>query len=80
MSPTMLRTRNLRVVIYPNDHDPPHVHVIAPDAEAKFELSDLECIYSRGFSKKALKQIHEFLAENKELLEETWYDYHQEEE
>lgn len=78
MSPTMLRTRNLRVVIYPNDHDPPHVHVIAPDAEAKFELSDFECVFSRGFSMKALKQIRDYLLENKELLVETWCDYHEE--
>ena len=29
---------NLRVVIYPNDHLPEHVHVIGTECEAVFEL------------------------------------------
>lgn len=36
--PTVLRIDGLRVVIYPNDHRPAHVHVIGADAEAVFEL------------------------------------------
>jgi len=28
--PTVLRAGGLRVVIYPNDHPPAHVHVIGP--------------------------------------------------
>jgi hypothetical protein len=36
--PTILRIDGLRVVIYPNDHSPEHVHVIGPDREAVFEL------------------------------------------
>lgn len=37
--PTILRIGNLRVVIYPNDHRPAHVHVIGPDGEAVFFLN-----------------------------------------
>ena len=29
--PTVLRIGSLRVVIYPNDHPPAHVHVLGPD-------------------------------------------------
>lgn len=36
--PTILRIDGLRVVIYPNDHSPEHVHVIGTDREAVFEL------------------------------------------
>jgi hypothetical protein len=32
--PTVLRIGGLRVAIYPNDHPPPHVHVIGPSGEA----------------------------------------------
>jgi hypothetical protein len=28
--PTVLRIGGLRVVIYPNDHPPAHVHVLGP--------------------------------------------------
>ncbi len=36
--PTILRFGGLRVVVYPNDHRPEHVHVIGNDAEAVFLL------------------------------------------
>lgn len=36
--PTVLRVGGLRVVIYPNDHRPVHVHVIEGDGEAVFNL------------------------------------------
>lgn len=36
--PTVLRIAGLRVVIYPNDHRPAHVHVIGGDGEAVFNL------------------------------------------
>jgi hypothetical protein len=37
--PTVLRIEGLRVVIWPNDHRPAHVHVIGPDREAVFNLN-----------------------------------------
>jgi hypothetical protein len=38
--PTILTLSNvLRVVIFPNDHPPRHVHVIGPNGEAVFELN-----------------------------------------
>ncbi len=37
--PTVLRIDGLRVTIYPNDHPPPHVHVIGAKAEAVFLLN-----------------------------------------
>ena len=36
---TIIRSGALRVVIFPDDHDPPHVHVIG-DGETKIELGD----------------------------------------
>ena len=36
--PTIDRIGKLRVVIYPNDHRPAHVHVIGPKREAIFML------------------------------------------
>jgi hypothetical protein len=36
--PTVLRIGGLRVVIYPTDHRPAHVHVIGAEGEAVFIL------------------------------------------
>lgn len=72
MTPTAFRTKNYRIVIYPKDHRPAHVHVIGPSAEAKFDIVTLECISSKGFSERALRYIREYLFSRKERLLEIW--------
>ena len=37
--PIVMRIGGLRVVIWPNDHQPAHVHVKGPEEEAVFELN-----------------------------------------
>ena len=75
MAPTVLRAGNLRFVIYLRDHEPPHIHVYGPRAEAKFVLAGQECIYSRGFSAKAVREIASFLRGKEESLLEVWREY-----
>jgi hypothetical protein len=75
MSPTIFQIWNIRVVIYPKDHEPAHVHVIGPEAEAKFNIRTTECIENRGFSEKSLKRIKEYLMERKVTLLEAWDEY-----
>lgn len=75
MCPTIIRTRNYRVIIYPKDHNPAHVHVLGPGVEAKFRLDDFECYYSRGFSTKAILWIQKYLRGKEELLWEAWNEY-----
>jgi len=38
--PTVLRVDGFRVIIWPNDHAPPHVHVFSAEAQATIELGD----------------------------------------
>ncbi len=35
-----IRVNALRLVIYPNDHEPPHVHVMGPGWELKVRLKE----------------------------------------
>lgn len=35
-----IRVSTLRLVIYPNDHGPPHVHVMGPGWELKVRLKE----------------------------------------
>lgn len=37
--PTVLRIEGWRVAIYPNDHEPAHVHVIGSGGEVIFQLN-----------------------------------------
>lgn len=75
MSPTLYKLGKLRVVIYPKDHNPPHVHVISPGGEAKFEITSLNLISVTGYSQKDIKRIKEFLKHRKEHLLEFWHEY-----
>ncbi len=77
--PIILITKNLKICIYPKDHEPPHVHVIGPDCEAKINIHTLECFSNYGFSVKDIKRISAFVEENLDLIIEAWEEYHGEE-
>ena len=76
--PIIITTKNLKFYVFTNDHKPMHIHVIGPDANAKFGLTTIECISSKGFSEKDLNRIQKFISKNKELLIEAWEDFHEE--
>ena len=78
--PTVLRFDGLRVVIYPNDHQPAHVHVIGPSCEAVFDLNrpagpvDLRENY--GFSRREITHIQSVLTNHLEELCPAWEEIH----
>jgi hypothetical protein len=59
--PSILRIGGLRVVIYPTDHRPAHVHVIGADGEAMFVLNcpngPPELRESYGFKRSDLSAV-----------------------
>jgi len=78
--PTVHRFGGLRVVIYPNDHRPAHVHVIGNGCEAVFVLNGVaglpELRENYGFAAKDLGAIrHELATRMKPLLAE-WSAIH----
>ncbi|HSI58704.1 MAG TPA: DUF4160 domain-containing protein [Ideonella sp.] len=78
--PTVLVMFGLRVVIYPNDHRPAHVHVQGSGCEAVFNLQcpdgPPELRENYGFSRKLLGKIADELAANLELLCAAWSQLH----
>ena len=78
--PTVLMIFGLRVVIYPNDHRPAHVHVQGNGCEAVFNLHcpdgppDVQENY--GFSKKELVKIADALSNNMFDLCAKWKVIH----
>jgi hypothetical protein len=79
--PTILRIDGLRVVIYPNDHSPEHVHVIGAGCESVFELhcpeGPVTLRESYGFTTRQLRRLAEQL--NAALLElcSAWEGIHE---
>src|ERR1700730_8992001 len=78
--PTVLRIDGLRVVIYPNDHRPEHVHVIGGGGEAVFNLrcrkGPPELREDFGFARRMLVTIIDELANHVVVLCQEWRRIH----
>ncbi|WNJ89927.1 DUF4160 domain-containing protein [Bosea sp. 685] len=78
--PTVLRFDGLRVVIYPNDHRPSHVHVRGADGEAVFFLhcpdGPPELRESYGFKRTDLGRIAYRIAAALAELCTEWSKHH----
>jgi hypothetical protein len=78
--PTVLRFGAFRVVIYPNDHRPAHVHVIGQGHEAVFELNcpagPVTLRENYGFALRELTRIAAVVDENVAPLCEAWREIH----
>lgn len=78
--PTLLFIFGLRVVVYPNDHRPAHVHVIGSGNEAVFNLHcphgppDLRENY--GFSRAQLTRISNELEARLLIFCDEWKRIH----
>ena len=78
--PTILKIFGLRVVIYPNDHQPAHVHVHGNGCEAVFKLhcpnGPPTVRENYGFSKKELVKILRAIFDNLDKLCAAWRQIH----
>ena len=80
LMPTVLRINGLRVVIYPHDHRPAHIHVWGDGGEAVFFLNcpdgPPELRELRGFDKRRLARVVEGLTPELTMLCEQWRTIH----
>ena len=78
--PTVLRFGAFRVVIYPNDHRPAHVHVLGHGHEAVFELDcplgPVTLRENYGFAMQDVTKIEAVLNESLAPLCEAWRTIH----
>ena len=78
--PTVLKLDGYRVVIYPSDHRPSHVHVIGSGSEAVFLLScpdgPVELRESFNCKETEIGQIRSKLAEHLSSLCAEWRRIH----
>ena len=76
--PTVLRAFGLRFVIYSNDHEPAHVHVIKGNGEAKIDLwpQTPRLVWCEGLSHKEARHAYEAVLEHREFLKKKWDEIH----
>ena len=62
----------LRLEVYPNDHMPPHFHMVGPGVSASFSLSDRSLLAGTAGSKDVRLVRWSFENGGQERLQEAW--------
>ncbi|OGR07460.1 MAG: hypothetical protein A2511_12020 [Deltaproteobacteria bacterium RIFOXYD12_FULL_50_9] len=78
--PTILNINGFRFVIWPSDHEPPHVHVFKGKGEAKVYIGSGEMAPSfvliHDLTKREARQIWDIVAEHQNQLLNAWEGIH----
>ena len=74
--PVVYRQDGFNVQIWPNDHSPPHVHVIKADGVAVIEIDTLTVRRNEGMDRRNLSRALDIVAGLQELLSAKWKELH----
>ena len=78
--PTILFINGYKFIIWPDDHEPSHVHVFKGDGEAKVRVGNSEQAPSfvtiSGLTKREAKFVWGVVAEHQEVLLDAWEKIH----
>ena len=73
--PTIIRERGFQVMIYPNDHHPPHVHVWKAGKEARIGLSPV-ALWDSDLTPGETRQAVAIVEANHDTLLARWIEMH----
>ena len=74
-----VKYKNLRLVIYPNDHNPPHVHVVSDDFEFRVSIQGVRPHIigdTFGASPKDIRMGVWAVQQNIDALRALWKEIH----
>lgn len=74
--PTVLRIAGLRVVIYPNDHPPAHVHVLGPGWVVVIDLTGPGVREVIGCDEREARLVLRQIADRRAELMDAWRRFH----
>ena len=74
--PTVLRIGSLRVLIYPNDHPPAHVHVLGPGRVVVIDLIGPKVREAIGCSEHEARRVLRLVEDHRAELMEAWRRFH----
>ena len=71
--PTIGRIGALDVMIFRNDHEPAHFHVIGAEFSAKFTIADVELLSSKGrIRRRDIREIEAWGQKHQRGLYTNW--------
>jgi hypothetical protein len=74
--PTVLRQDGFDVMMYTNDHGPPHVHVWKAGGEIVINLAPVEIARAEGMKRQDAARAVEIVEEYRDDLLERWHEIH----
>lgn len=72
--PTIHDFGGFKVVIYFDDHNPPHFHVISKDEEVMVSIASLD-VLAGSMNRKRLGTALAWAEENREILFDKWHEF-----
>ena len=72
--PTIENFGSFKICMYFADENPPHVHLVAPDFEAKMRLDD-QSVFKGNAPAKAVKKAAVYVAQHHDRLLDLWHQY-----
>lgn len=72
--PTIHLLNSIKILMYFNDHAPPHFHAKYNEHEVLIVIETLE-IYAGSIPKKQLNSVLEWAAANKTFLQTKWNEF-----
>lgn len=69
--PALVAIGSLRIRIYPNDHNPPHFHILTPDHAAVVSIATLE-VLAGHMPESDLRTALRWARQNRKRLENEW--------
>jgi hypothetical protein len=77
---TVLRIDGFRVAIWPNDHEPAHVHVYNADGVARITIGGdgtrPEILSATGMKDKDSRRARRIVEDNQDVLDRDWRRIH----
>ena len=73
---TIIRHAGFRIMIFTNDHAPPHVHVFRAGSEAVIEFDPLLIRDNYRMSRVDLRRAVDLVAANRDALLNAWRQIH----
>jgi len=76
MSPTVFRIGNFRFYFFSREEEKMHVHVVAPQGEAKFRIEPIISLANyTGFNQRQLRRLQELVEEHRSEIVKAWKDH-----
>jgi len=74
--PTVLREDGFEVMIYTDDHEPPHVHVFYGGVMVIINLRDFSARKAKNMKISDVRRARKIVANHQEFLLGKWKEFH----